>query len=328
MINSSFDTSSGVEETVHPSPEGASYTEQRPVAMTTHDNGTPFHEGPSSQSTVDSTNKTENGIESMDVQYATTLGNEASQMVPQGAVEKSDAKLNTGVQKHSAGEQEGASLDIIVRNVCCKFFLGRRVDLKFIATNGVNVELRNNNKGVLLIQLRRPRTCAFITASGHVRCVKSPSEFEARVSARRLARYIETLYKRHSSLPQEQFKIVNFRYVNALATACLPMAIRLTPFSEKYASNGEVGIYEPEVFPGVTYRLPHLNSTVNVFSTGRLTASSWNVMSALSAVGEMVPKMLRFCRPRTEQETTNLQLQQLKKYIKLHDENFLEKLLG
>lgn len=304
--------------------EGATYTELKPVVKIPNDDWTPYNGNISSQSTVE--RMTEEDEEMMDFQpppvleMETTVNTEAEDHQPMAG--KSGAKVNT------AAEQKGPTLDILIRNVCCKFYLGREVDLRFLALNANNVELRRAKAGVLIMQIRRPPTSAFITASGHVRCIKSTSEFEAKAGARRIARYIQKIYKQHPSKSKKPIRFLNFEMANVLATACLPMAVRMNPFSKKYACNGEPGTYEPEVFPGVTYKLPHFEASINIFSTGRLTVTAPNTEYVMKALNEMVPKILEFCRPRTEQELTNLQLQQLKRYIKKFDENFLERLIG
>ncbi len=50
----------------------------------------------------------------------------------------------------------------------------------------------------------------------------------------------------------------------------MPWAIKITPFSEKYRKEAS---YEPELHPGVTYKLKEPKATLKIFSTGSITVT-------------------------------------------------------
>ena len=77
------------------------------------------------------------------------------------------------------------------------------------------------------MKLRKPYTTASMWPSGKVICTGCTSESEARVAARRVARYL------HKHL-HYQTRFCNFRVVNVLATCTMPFAVRITDFSQKY----------------------------------------------------------------------------------------------
>lgn len=56
------------------------------------------------------------------------------------------------------------------------------------------------------------------------------------------------------------------KIVNIVATANLQHKINL----EVFASSIENTEYNPEVFPGLTYRIPELKSTILIFSSGKI----------------------------------------------------------
>ncbi|KAK3892877.1 hypothetical protein Pcinc_003278 [Petrolisthes cinctipes] len=293
------------------SPEGMTYEELRPSTQKSLNSFISSAAGQSSSSHV---------VDNMINSESVDIKKEAStQMIQE------DISVKTEVQHQSPEKQLGEpTVDVLIRNVCSKFSVGRKLDLLYLATHGQNIEYRKKIKGVVLMQLRRPPTSAFITASGEVRCVKSTSVLEARVAARRIARCIQKIYSGHPTTLTSPIQFKKFRLVNVLATTSLPMAIRLNAFAQKYARNGEPGVYEPEVYPGVTYKLQDLRATLNIFRTGRITATAPNVENVLSAIEQMYPKVLEYGRPRTEREMVELQLEQLRRYIKKYDENFLE----
>lgn len=50
----------------------------------------------------------------------------------------------------------------------------------------------------------------------------------------------------------------------------MPWAIRIVNFSEKYKKDAS---YEPELHPGVTYKIKEPKATLKIFSTGSITVT-------------------------------------------------------
>lgn len=50
----------------------------------------------------------------------------------------------------------------------------------------------------------------------------------------------------------------------------MPWAIKIVNFSEKYKQDAS---YEPELHPGVTYKLKVPKATLKIFSTGSITVT-------------------------------------------------------
>lgn len=88
------------------------------------------------------------------------------------------------------------------------------------------------------------------------------SSSQAKVAARRYARMLQKLGFR--------VKFNNFRVVNVLGTCSMPWAIKITHFSERYRKEAS---YEPELHPGVTYKLKEPKATLKIFSTGSITVT-------------------------------------------------------
>lgn len=87
-------------------------------------------------------------------------------------------------------------------------------------------------------------------------------QFQAKIAARRYARCLDKLGFR--------VRFHNFRVVNVLGTCSMPWAIKIVNFSEKYR---EAASYEPELHPGVTYKLRYPKATLKIFSTGSITVT-------------------------------------------------------
>nr|CAG4638711.1 EOG090X0CO7 [Cyclestheria hislopi] len=182
-------------------------------------------------------------------------------------------------------------IDITINNVVCSFSVKSHLNLKQIAQNGYNVEYRREN-GMVTMRLRRPYTTASIWSSGKVTCTGATSEVEARIAARRIARSV-------SKIGYPRIRLVNYRVVNVLGTCTMPFAIKITPFSAKYR---DVASYEPELHPGVTYRLKEPKATLKIFSTGSITITAPSVSNVQAAIEHIFPLVSEFRKERSPED--------------------------
>jgi len=133
------------------------------------------------------------------------------------------------------------------------------------------------------MKLRKPYTTASIWSSGKVTCTGATSENAALVAARRFARVIQKL--------DFAVKFTAFRVVNVLGTCVMPFGIRITHFSR---DNKDHASYEPELHPGVTYKLPHPKATLKIFSTGSITVTAPSVQNVQLAIEYIYPKVVEY----------------------------------
>lgn len=64
----------------------------------------------------------------------------------------------------------------------------------------------------------------------------------------------------------------------------MPWAIKIVNFSEKYKKDAS---YEPELHPGVTYKLKWPKATLKIFSTGSITVTGKGVFVCVIYVHHM-----------------------------------------
>jgi transcription initiation factor TFIID TATA-box-binding protein len=174
-------------------------------------------------------------------------------------------------------EDNSPVIDIIISNVVCTFNTRCYLNLKKIAMEGAHVEYRREN-GMLNMKLRRPNSTATIWSSGKITCTGSTSEDDAKLSARRIARKLQRL--------GFNIRFSSYRVVNVLGTCSLPFGIKLAPFSEGYRDSAS---YEPELHPGVTYRMKEPKATLKVFSTGSITVTAPCVLNVQLAIEHIYP---------------------------------------
>ncbi|KAL1458513.1 hypothetical protein WDU94_008655 [Cyamophila willieti] len=200
-------------------------------------------------------------------------------------------------------------VDIIINNVVCSFSVRCHLNLRQIALNGINVEYRREN-GMVTMKLRRPYTTASIWSSGKITCTGATSEDQSKIAARRYARTLQRL--------GFKTRFTNFRVVNVLGTCSMPFAIRILAFSEKHRA----AEYEPELHPGVTYRITKPKATLKIFSTGGITVTAPSVSDVQQAIEHIYPLVYEFRKEKTAEDIAlaNKRLKSKKRKLGINDE--------
>ncbi|KAG0445745.1 hypothetical protein HPB47_013561 [Ixodes persulcatus] len=160
-----------------------------------------------------------------------------------------------------------------------------------------------------------PNLSVLLNAFGHIPkgsdaldvspCGSFPrSEETAKMAARRYARILQKLGFR--------VKFMNYRVVNVLGTCTMPFAIKLIPFSQH---NRGLASYEPELHPGVTYKIKDLKATLKIFSTGSITVTAPSVGNVQQAIEHIFPLVYEFRKERGPEEIARMQARQLRNSI-------------
>jgi len=177
-------------------------------------------------------------------------------------------------------------IDIVINNVVCCFSCRCHLNLKKIAIEGSNVVFRRSNSMVNM-RIRNPCTTANIWSSGKITCTGSTSAEQAKVAARKFARILQKLgFRVHFN---------NFRIVNVLGTCSLPFNIRINQFS----INHPEASYEPELHPGVTYKIKKPKATLKIFSTGSITVTAPCIENIEHAITLIYPLVLPYQMERS-----------------------------
>lgn len=198
----------------------------------------------------------------------------------------------------AAGSEADSSpvIDIVINNVVCSFSVRCHLNLRQIALTASNVEYRREN-GMLTMKIRTPYTTASMWSSGKITCTGATSEETAKLAARRYARILQKLGFR--------VKFMNYRVVNVLGTCTMPFAIKLIPFSQ---NNRALASYEPELHPGVTYKIKDLKATLKIFSTGSITVTAPSVANVQHAIEQIFPLVYEFRKERGPEDVARMAL--------------------
>ncbi|XP_070708298.1 TATA box-binding protein-like 2 [Pempheris klunzingeri] len=115
----------------------------------------------------------------------------------------------------------------------------------------------NTTFKALIMKIRKPRATAVIHKSGNVVCLGAKRKEDSRLAARRFARIVQKL-----GFP---VRFLDFKIQNLVGT-CKTFPLNLEQLA---LAHHEQCSYEPELFPGLFYRVaPGITATV--FATGKV----------------------------------------------------------
>ena len=163
----------------------------------------------------------------------------------------------------------------------------------------INVRTRNSEYNParftgLIMRIQNPRATALIFRSGKLVCTGARSEQDSFLAAKKFARIIQKLGFPVSNvtrleisrefLPNVQcfyfffqVKFSSFKIQNIVATCDLKFPIKLELL---YQFHGQFSSYEPELYPGLTYRMYSPRVVLLIFVNGKvvLTGMCFNTV--------------------------------------------------
>ena len=147
-----------------------------------------------------------------------------------------------------------------LQNVVATINLGcKGLDLKKIALHARNAEYNPKRFAAVIMRIREPKSTALIFSSGKMVCTGSKSEDMARLAARKFARILQKL---GNPVSFKEFKIQNM-----VGSCDVKFPIRLEGLA---TSHSMFCSYEPELFPGLIYRMAQPKIVLLIFVSGKV----------------------------------------------------------
>merc|ERR1712129_138544 len=144
----------------------------------------------------------------------------------------------------------------------------------------------------VIMRIREPKSTALIFGTGKVMVTGAKSEEKARKAARKYARILQKL-----DFPA-QFR--GFAIHNVVCSADLGFPVRLEGLARRFPTCSS---YEPELFPGLIYRLQDPKITILVFVSGKIVLTGGKSRAQIdNAFGKMYPILVRFKKDQEEME--------------------------
>jgi transcription initiation factor TFIID TATA-box-binding protein len=147
-----------------------------------------------------------------------------------------------------------------IQNVVCTVNLGVQLDLKRITLKARNAEYNPRRFAAVIMRIRDPKTTALIFSSGKMVITGAKSEEAAKTSCKKYTRIIQRLGYGYA-------KFLDFKIQNIVASCDIHFPVRLESLAH---AHNQFCSYEPELFPGLIYRMITPKVVLLVFVSGKL----------------------------------------------------------
>lgn len=151
---------------------------------------------------------------------------------------------------------------IKLQNVVATINLGVNIDLEKLSQTVSNAEYNPRRFAAVIMRIREPRTTALIFHSGKMIVTGAKTEQDSRTGGKK---YVQIIQKVGFAATFRDYKIQNMT-----ATCDMGFPIRLEGLV--YA-HSQQATYEPELFPGLVYKMAHPKVTFLVFVSGKVVAT-------------------------------------------------------
>ncbi|NXL64292.1 TBPL2 protein, partial [Chordeiles acutipennis] len=146
-----------------------------------------------------------------------------------------------------------------LQNIVSTVNLACKLDLKNIALRARNAEYNPKRFAAVIMRIREPRTTALIFGSGKMVCTGAKSEEQSRLAARKYARVVQKL-----GFPA---RFLDFKIQNMVGSCDVMFPIRLEGL---VLAHQQFSSYEPELFPGLIYRMVKPRIVLLIFVSGKV----------------------------------------------------------
>ena len=135
------------------------------------------------------------------------------------------------------------------------------LDLRKIALNARNAEYNPKRFAAVIMRIREPKTTALIFSSGKMVCTGAKSEDASKLACRKYGKNIQQI--------GFEVRFKEFKVQNIVASCGVGFPIRLENLSNS-KSHSHFCTYEPEVFPGLIYRMMSPKIVLLIFVSGKI----------------------------------------------------------
>lgn len=147
-----------------------------------------------------------------------------------------------------------------LQNIVATVNLGCKLDLKSIAMRARNAEYNPRRFAAVILRIRDPKTTALVFHSGKMVLTGAKSEDLARLAARKYARIIQ-------KLGFSEIRFMDFMIQNMVGSCDVKFPIRLEGLADDHE---DFSSYEPELFPGLIYRMVTPKIVLLIFVSGKV----------------------------------------------------------
>lgn len=198
-----------------------------------------------------------------------------------------DNNAATGAAAPIEDEDEDNQIAIHIQNIVATVNLGCQIDLEKIAQKARNAEYNPKRFQAVIMRIRDPKTTALVFHSGKMIVTGAKSTRDSKLAAKK---YTGIIQKVGIPVAFREYKVQNMT-----ATSDVGFPIRLEGLIYSYAA---FATYEPELFPGLIYRMTDPKIVLLIFVSGKLVITGAKHYDALTAALENIFPVLEEFRKR------------------------------
>ena len=162
-----------------------------------------------------------------------------------------------------------------IENIVSTANLNCHLNLREIALKATNAEYNPKRFSAVIMKIKEPKTTALIFSNGKIVCLGAKTEEDSRKACRKFAKIIKKI----------GFPVVfkDFKIQNIVGSCDVKYQIELMKFYIhiiKKSSSPRVSqiiTYEPELFPGLIYRMIDPNILLMIFASGKIVIAGGKI---------------------------------------------------
>lgn len=170
--------------------------------------------------------------------------------------------------------------------------LGVELKLREIAMNCRNAEYNPRRFAAVIMRIREPKTTALIFRSGKMVCTGAKSEELSKDAAKKYAKAIK-------KVGYPEVNLQDFKIQNIVGSCDVGFPISLESL---HAAHSNFTSYEPEIFPGLIYRMVTPKIVLLIFASGKIVLTgAKNKADINEAYANIYPVLKKFKKKNIQQ---------------------------
>ncbi|CAG8446291.1 7413_t:CDS:2 [Scutellospora calospora] len=209
--------------------------------------------------------------------------------VPAVAVPPSPSNIGAMSYNHSmmVDEQMSSQMGSQMGSVIDQNIPAQSQNVAGIVPTLQNAEYNPKRFAAVIMRIREPKTTALIFASGKMVVTGAKSEDDSKLASRKYARIIQKL--------GFNARFTDFKIQNIVGSCDVKFPIRLEGLAY---SHGHFSSYEPELFPGLIYRMVKPKIVLLIFVSGKIVLTGAKVREEIYQAFEAIyPVLTEFRKP-------------------------------
>ena len=148
-----------------------------------------------------------------------------------------------------------------LQNIVSTVTFACKLNLRQIAQSAKNAEYNPRRFAAVIMRIKEPRTTSLIFSSGKMVCTGAKTEDDSKKAAKKFAKIIKKL-----GYPELRFQDFMIQNIVGSVDICFKLLI------EKLLEGSHASFchYEPEIFPGLIYRMSNPKIVMLIFMSGKI----------------------------------------------------------